>query len=556
MAGNPDAIVPGRGGDGGQSLLQDDEDEEEQQQSQELRVQLEQFLEHVQRQAHAESVAVLEERYLVLISSYPERCLQRAVLLSRSSRVLSSEGGAAAVSSATAASSLRLLIHFACDKNAPSSIIRSLLHADTTIGRRSLSTPDDWGDLPIHIACSRAATALHRADTDYYLDQQRRHQNENENENHNPSFHSLHRRTILRNNNGDDTANGNNENDTDIATVHGESSNTTTNYHTSSRRNEGVEIVRLLLAADADKTTLYVKDRYESLPIHTAARYNAPVEVMELLLKHDRNLTSSGKIQQSTLYTKGYHGQYPLMVACRSGNPSWPVLAVLLRYDRGNQYRTVFATDTAGRLPIHVLVLRTTCPHCVYLVLKTMVVGRSTSRSWARWKYDLSTTILTALTTVYERDFTTRDKLEIIATEFRRLYDIGLVLELLVWKLSCLVGLRDQTTSTSMTHHEEDEHVPRPLDDLIRSILTTRTTSPPLMASATTTTTTTHQFKQNRRIVSHAEMIVPHIISFIEEEPIRCILEKFNAYGYIPGGLDEDFFGKAKLIPVDFKTQQ
>ena len=54
----------------------------------------------------------------------------------------------------------------------------------------------------------------------------------------------------------DATANGNNDNANDIATGN--------DYHTS-RRNEGVEIVRLLLEADADKNTLYVKDRYDSL---------------------------------------------------------------------------------------------------------------------------------------------------------------------------------------------------------------------------------------------------------------------------------------------------
>jgi hypothetical protein len=66
----------------------------------------------------------LEEEYFSLTSSCKDDVLSRAVLLTHDD-------------------SLRLPIHLACDKNAPFSILRSLLDAD--VEKLSIGMPDKWG---------------------------------------------------------------------------------------------------------------------------------------------------------------------------------------------------------------------------------------------------------------------------------------------------------------------------------------------------------------------------------------------------------------------------
>ena len=48
--------------------------------------------------------------------------------------------------------SKRLPIHLAVDKNAPLSILQSVLGAD--VHKVTIGKADKWGDLPLHTACS------------------------------------------------------------------------------------------------------------------------------------------------------------------------------------------------------------------------------------------------------------------------------------------------------------------------------------------------------------------------------------------------------------------
>ena len=66
----------------------------------------------------------LEEEYFSLKSSCQGDVLSRAVLLAHND-------------------SMHLPIHLACDKNAPFSVLRSLLDADE--GKASIGMPDKWG---------------------------------------------------------------------------------------------------------------------------------------------------------------------------------------------------------------------------------------------------------------------------------------------------------------------------------------------------------------------------------------------------------------------------
>jgi len=81
----------------------------------------------------------LTEEFVVLLSQYKQHVLQKAVLM-------------------TFDESKRLPIHLACDKNAPLSILQSLLNADGD--KISIRIPDKWGDLPLHTAASRHQTEV------------------------------------------------------------------------------------------------------------------------------------------------------------------------------------------------------------------------------------------------------------------------------------------------------------------------------------------------------------------------------------------------------------
>jgi ankyrin repeat protein len=457
-------------------------------QSIELRKGLEELMEHIQSHRLEESSESVEERYLLLVSSYPSNCLSMAVTLTdadvmeHSSAVISS-GSPTTTSEAT----LRLPIHLACDKAAPLSIVKSLLDADANNGDHpSILKADKWGDLPIHIACSRASAALSASDRELY--------------------------------------------DRGWQALAAEQAHI-------SHPNDAVESIRLLLEADKDKKTLSIFDVYESLPLHTAARYNAPPEVICMLLEGGGGQQHGAK---SGLYTEGFHGQFPLMVACRSGSPRPEVLRILLAHDdasASNIYRkqdeqpsTILHKDATGRLPIHVFLLRNTCEICLRILLEGML-GRSRSNNTTNnirannnnralpnrnsilaigldaWKRQWLREMIPAMdgTNLYERDFTTRDKLDVICTEARAFWEACVSLELVVWKMSCLSGIREAQETNDQ---QQEEYC-----------------NTKLMEDG--------GFKRNRRIVSGVESIVPNVLSFLEDEPVERILEQFHSYGYL-----------------------
>jgi hypothetical protein len=533
-------------------------------QSLDLRLELDNLMEYIQCHSHEESVSSFEERYLLLISSYPQECLQCAVLLTLSADYDDD-------------SSLRLPIHLACDKNVPLPIIKSLLDAD--INNQSVLKADKWGDLPIHIACSRAAASSNIADAEY---RQR----------------LLEHPVVAPAPAPAEGANNNNLNDIQINAAglnafarRLEEQNINWRRREQEREreqrdatallkmNETIEIIRLLLEADQEKSTLYVKDVYESLPLHTAVRYNAPVEVIQLLLDNDihikynngnnnnQNNNSAVVLTVNTLYTEGLHGQYPLTVACRSGNLSSKVLKILLEYDSNNyssSKQTIFHKDNTGRLPTHVFLLRNKCPESLQVLLDAMIKGRILNVGLDIWKYQIKSIMIHSMNMnstkngVYERDFMTRDKLDIICTQFELLYEICIVLELIVWKISCFVGLMelimddsdsDSDSDSANNNNNNNNNHGNNNDTALKSasILTSSSSSSlddilfsclslllPLYDDEREKikTKTAVTYKTNRRIVSGSEIIVPNILSFLEGEPIINIVKTFQSYGY------------------------
>lgn len=276
--------------------------------------------------------------------------------------------------------------------------------------------------------------------------------------------------------------------------------------HTACSRNN-VEVIQLLLEADVKKETIYVKDVHESLPLHMAARYNAPKQVIEILLEHDS--------KQTTLFVEGVYGQYPLTVACR-GNASAEMIKVLLDYDKDK--KSVLNVDRTGRLPIHVYMLQNRDRQCLQLLLEGMIVGRIHRVGLDNWKGEFRT-MLDYMKGTYERDFGTRDKLDMIGEEILLFIQRATVFELAIWKASCLLGVasglngrRLDITSFSM----------KELLDLAQGM------------AEDASEFSSDGFKKERHVNSGAEIIIPGVLSFLEDEPIVRVLEEFEAAGYLP----------------------
>mmetsp|Transcript_37868 Transcript_37868/g.77249 ORF Transcript_37868/g.77249 Transcript_37868/m.77249 type:complete len:404 (-) Transcript_37868:50-1261(-) len=258
--------------------------------------------------------------------------------------------------------------------------------------------------------------------------------------------------------------------------------------HTACSRNN-LDVVRLLLDFDGTKESILRKDVHDSLPIHMACRYNAPAEVLQLLLDSD------GSVPKRTLREEGVYGQYPIHVACR-GNPTPDVLRVLL--DEDCDKATVLKEDNVGRLPVHVYLLRNKDDECVRMLLGGMVTGRIQRVGLDLWKRDLRSMLRSMET--YERDFMTREKLDVIGEALREFMERAFLLELAVWKASCLgLGLGLGCVGREFDSMEALKELGQ-------------------------------DYKRERRIKSGAEVIIPGVLSFLEDEPICYIVDEIRTF--------------------------
>lgn len=257
-------------------------------------------------------------------------------------------------------------------------------------------------------------------------------------------------------------------------------------HTTCSRQN--VDVVKLLLESDASKSTVFIKDNQGSLPLHMACRYNAPSQVIELLLQSDES--------HDTLFQEGIYQQLPLHVACRCQAPP-EVIKLLL--DNDETKKSVLKQDSVGRLPIHLVLLRNPNMDVVKLLLGGMLYHRLLSKGLDKWKVQVHS-ILVALKT-HERDFMTRDKLDVIAKALKDFRERVFLLELALWRASCL-GFNNSNTSTHSFHSMQD----------IVSL------------EETNSTFDADEYKRHAHVMSGAEIIVPHVLAFLEDEPIAQIL--------------------------------
>eukprot|EP00980_Cylindrotheca_fusiformis_P012411 scaffold3046_cov105-Cylindrotheca_fusiformis.AAC.10 len=380
-------------------------DEDEERLSRQLRDELESLFEQARASlfdwdgAFDDEMQTLEERFILLVSRYPEEALRKAVLMTAEETPETSYSG-------------RLPIHLACDNNAPIGVIRWLLEIDKD--HTSILKPDKWGDLPIHTACSR---------THFF------------------------------------------------------------------------EVIKLLLQCDVEKRTICVKDENGSLPLHMACRYNAGANVIRLLLESD--------VDKESLYAEGVYGQLPLHVACRGG-ASAEVIQVLLDFD--SRKISVLKEDSVGRLAIHLYLLdnrnRDRNMQIVRLLLEAMICNRIAQVGLELWKITMNQ-LLVSLTKSYERDLVTRERLDSICAQIKELLHRAFLLELAIWKGSCLRGLN----SAGINFH------------CLQDIDNWEKVDSKFDAS---------QYRQEMLHLGGADQIIPHVLPFVEDEAIVKLMDELN----------------------------
>ena len=249
--------------------------------------------------------------------------------------------------------------------------------------------------------------------------------------------------------------------------------------HTACSRRDSADVVKLLLDSDDAKTTIFTKDNNGLLPIHVACRYTAPPEVFQLLLESDPF--------QKSLLEKDQYGQLPLHTACRCNAPP-EVISLLVDADLA--MTSVLQQDDAGRIPLHVALLRSKHKEVFRVLLEGMICGRMERKGLLLWKQDMEGLLHSMAT--YERDFMTSDRLLIICLTIKDFMERAFLLELGIWRASCLVSFQT-------------------MQDIIDRGIKDETFDP-------------CEYKKERRIKSGAEIIIRGVIPFLENEPIEKIM--------------------------------
>lgn len=235
----------------------------------------------------------------------------------------------------------------------------------------------------------------------------------------------------------------------------------------NSSRKDYHAVVQLLLENDPTQQTVFFPDKSMALPLHTACRYQASAAVIELLLQYQplKQLLSPGP----------YH-QLPLHIACRCQHAD--AVPVLLKYDT----EQALVPDHTGRLPIHLAYLKQMdADVTIRSLLEAMLLGRSEQRGLVLWKQDLQTMI--RCLELEERDFMTSCKLEVTRNVLVAFFEQSVCLELVLWhRMLIIVG--------SASEQQQD--------------------------------------REAGRIKSGAHVILPHVLSFLEGDPIDEIVEQIQ----------------------------
>ena len=118
------------------------------------------------------------------------------------------------------------------------------------------------------------------------------------------------------------------------------------------------------------------------------------------------------------------------------------------------------------------------------------------------WKKDINF-LVRSMKDAYERDFSTRDKLDMICETITEFMERVFVLELAVWRASCLQFDTKYTTMQDVLENESAKSMDSTFD--------------------------AHAYKADRRVRSGADTIVREVIPFIENEPVVVMIAKLKA---------------------------
>lgn len=159
-----------------------------------------------------------------------------------------------------------------------------------------------------------------------------------------------------------------------------------------------------------------------------------------------------------------------------------------------------------SRLPVHLALLHTTDNQIpvVQLLLEGMLCNRMENKGLDLWKTNMMY-LLKSMET-HERNFTTRDKLDMICEEIREFMERVFTLELAVWRASCLQFDTRFSSVQGVLDHESS------------------------IVAAAAAPFDAHEYKVDRRIRSGADIIVRDVIPFLEDEPVQDLIQKFRDY--------------------------
>ena len=364
----------------------------------------------------------LVSEYFALVSPVKDDILPLAVLLTN-------EGRADDMSR-------RLPIHLAVDKNAPPSILRSLLDAD--VHKYAIGKSDKWGDLPLHTACSRHQTDVVRLLLECDAT---KHTLFIKSDNGSLALHAAVRyrapasviMLLLENDDENDEEDADNYDD---AVVSGcdEPSNRFTNEKSEARRGSppGGGSAR----RRSSRSTLLESDAYGQLPIHAACRNGAHPDVIRLLIRYD--------ITKETVIMEDNVGRLPIHLTLLHGDSNYTSHNIISaveenisssssvppnptytwfhssRSSNNNNNNEVTPPPTNQQLEV------------LHLLLCGMFVGRMEYRGVELWKKDLQR-ILKSMIETHERDFVTRDKLDMVCDSIQSFMDRACMLELVIY---------------------------------------------------------------------------------------------------------------------------
>ena len=328
--------------------------------------------------------------------------------------------------------SKRLPIHLAVDKNAPLSILRSLLRAD--VHKYTIGKSDKWGDLPLHTACSR-----HQTDVVQLLLEcdATRHTLFIKSDNGSLALHAAVRYRapasvimLLLENDDDDKEDADDYDDA-LSGCDELSNHFTNEKSRASRSSPPGSSAR---QRRSSRSTLLESDAYGQLPIHAACRNGAHPDVIHLLIQYD--------ITKETVIMEDNVGRLPIHLTLLHGDSNYNhnIISAVeenissssvppnpaytwfhsSRSSNNNNNEVTPPPPTNQQLEV------------LHLLLCGMFVGRMEYRGVELWKKDLRR-ILKSMIETHERDFVTRDKLDMVCDSIRSFMDRACMLESVIY---------------------------------------------------------------------------------------------------------------------------